>query len=149
MKPTRAKFLKTVLGLMGTPYIWGGRSRAGVDCWGLVAFALREASGGQLGFEAWWTDRAWQELPPVDSPAPGDLAFYGGKSPVDVEHVMVVIVPPRAAIETGVCMGAAGGDHTVTTVAEAEAKSACVKPRDSVFYRQDFRGYRSMAQFFS
>lgn len=147
MKPTRAKFLKRGLELMGTPYVWGGRSNAGVDCWGFVALLLRDTSGGELGFEKWWTDKAWMELTSTGSARPGDLAFYGGNGPEDVDHVMIVLHPPGGALPDGMVFGASGGDRHCLTPEDAAERSACVKPFLSVRYRGDFRGYRSMSSF--
>jgi hypothetical protein len=79
---SKPAFLRRVLELVHTPYIYGGRSRDGVDCWGIVALAWEMAGGGERFFE-WWTDVGWQKLevvgetvgPGILPPETGDLAF--------------------------------------------------------------------------
>lgn len=139
--PTRGAFLYRALSLMGTLYSYGGRSRLGIDCSGVLDLALFEAGGPD------WrlthnTDRLWRELPPTVEPEPGDPVFYGGKADDDVDHVMLWL-------PFGLVFGAAGGDSSTRTMEEATRKNARVKVRDRVLYRDDFRGYRSMAPLFS
>lgn len=147
MKPSRANYLKRALSLMSTPYLWGGRTHKGVDCFGMVALALKEASEDAVDLRAWWTDKAWAELPATDSPLPGDLIFYGGESDTDVEHVMVLLVPEGPAASGGVIFGASGGGKANTTVEYSMAKGHGVQVKTSIYYRGDFRGFRSLAPF--
>jgi len=142
--PERAAFLAHLLRLMGVPYIYGGRNTNGVDCWGLIALAYKEA-GGSVRLIAWWTDVAWNTLGKLDSEAelqPGDLAFYGGAGPKDVAHVMV-------CLSNGLVMGASGGDSTTKTIPEALRVGAKVKVFESLTaynkQRGDFRGFRRLA----
>lgn len=134
--PRRTRFLKCALERLGIPYVFGGKSNQGLDCSGLVTVALWEAGGPdwRLNYN---TDRLWAELPSVGDPMPGDLAFYGGSSDSDVDHVMVVG-------PLGMVFGACGGDHTTTTVSEAQRRHACVQFREVVLYRSDFRGFRRL-----
>lgn len=116
----------------------------GWDCFGLVACGALAAGGPDL--RTWWTDRAWLELLPVANPSPGDLALYGtGKpgAPQDVEHVEVLLelVNSLGAWRT---IGAAGGDHTVTTLARAELVGARVRRRNSHLERRNFAGFRRL-----
>lgn len=67
--------IAAALGFVGTPYVWGGASRSGVDCSGLVMLAYQAAgiylphySGGQ------WFDTTRVPLYDIQ---PGDLLFYG------------------------------------------------------------------------
>lgn len=74
--PARSDIALFALGLLDTPYSWGGRGPAtGFDCSGLVSHVYREAAGlrvqgssAQLGQKA--RPIARQEL------QPGDLVFF-------------------------------------------------------------------------
>jgi cell wall-associated NlpC family hydrolase len=138
--PTRALFLREAIQLMHTPYLWGGRTKTGVDCWGMVALAYREA-GGSPRLLQWWTDVAWNTLEETKEPEQGVLAFYGGNGPKDVSHVMLCLCD-------GLVMGGCGGDETTKTVIEAYRRRASVKVYDSLEtynrMRGDFRGFRRL-----
>ena len=60
-------------GFIGTPYVWGGLGRDGIDCSGLVHLAYR-AVGVRVPRDA--ADQAAAAVP-VDQPRPGDLYFFG------------------------------------------------------------------------
>lgn len=135
-----AAFLQCVLELVGTPYIWGGKYPAsGLDCSGLVTYALHK-SGGPDWRATHNTDKLWQQLPEPRFPCAGDLAFYGGRD-ADVEHVMVVL--PISDVEELV-IGACGGDSRTTSLREARRRGAKVQVRQGVHYRAGFRGYRKL-----
>lgn len=148
MKPLRAEFIRRCLLLTGTPYLWGGRNGGGLDCSGLVAVALHEASKGAVDLRGWWTDKMWAELPAIAVPLPGDLVFYGGVGP-DVQHVMVVLYPEGStALPEGLLVGASGGNRGTTTLREAARTGAQVDVKTAVRYRPDSRGFRSLAGLF-
>lgn len=141
--PRRLTFVKRCLELVHTPYIYGGRSKDGVDCWGFIAKAWEMAGGGETYFE-WWTDVGWNKLTKLDAldaPRPGDLAFYGGQKENDVEHVMV-------CLWGRMLIGASGGDSKTRTFVDAARKGAKVKIiEDGEAYnraRGDFRGLRRL-----
>ena len=78
--------IQAAMGLIGVPYVWGGATRSGVDCSGLVLLAYAAAgislphySGSQF---------ADTERVPLWNIQPGDLLFYG---PNGSEHEAMYI----------------------------------------------------------
>lgn len=71
--PTADDLIATALPFLGTPYLWGGTSGLGIDCSGLVQQVYR-LNGVGLDRDA---DQQALEGRPVDTPAPGDLLFFG------------------------------------------------------------------------
>jgi cell wall-associated NlpC family hydrolase len=81
--------LMRAIGLVGTPYHYGGNSpEGGFDCSGLVQFVFRDSAGLRL-------PRSTRELVAIDAPAvvrgdlqPGDLVFFhpggGGASHIGI-----------------------------------------------------------------
>lgn len=65
--------LAVARGFLGTPYVWGGLGRDGIDCSGLVHVSFR-AFGVRVPRDA--ADQAAAAVP-VDDPRPGDLWFFG------------------------------------------------------------------------
>ena len=104
--------------LIGTPYLWGGRTRIGVDCSGLVQMAL-EAAGVPCPRD---TDMQQAEVgadvlvpEPLDGLVRGDLVFWRGHVGVmsdgvmllhaNAHHMAVVVEPLVAAIQRNVRSG--------------------------------------------
>jgi cell wall-associated NlpC family hydrolase len=81
--------LSFALGQIGVPYVWGGESRAGYDCSGLVQAAYRTA-GVSLPRTAQEQFDAGPHLPAGAQLEPGDLVFFGS-STSDVTHVGMVV----------------------------------------------------------
>lgn len=72
-----ADFVAVATRFVGTPYLWGGRSRAGIDCSGLVQVALQAAGKSPLRD----TDMQQASLGspvPVEAAQRGDLVYWRG-----------------------------------------------------------------------
>ncbi|MGP1255299.1 MAG: C40 family peptidase [Kiloniellales bacterium] len=107
---TRPDHVETALGFLHTPYLWGGKSVAGVDCSGLVQLALTAAG------LACPRDTDMQEAsellgPLVDPAAPaqrGDLIFWKGHVAIALDaetvvnataHYLSTVVEPLAELD--------------------------------------------------
>ncbi len=75
--------------LLGIPYLWGGRTPAGLDCSGLVQMLLAE-QGIRVPRDAGDQERVSRPLGPRRRPRPGDLAFFGPLG-APAGHVGVII----------------------------------------------------------
>jgi hypothetical protein len=73
LEPRAADPVAFARGLLGTPYLWGGMTAAGIDCSGLVHMGFRTA-GRLVPRDA---DQQEDAGTPVDDPRPGDLVTYG------------------------------------------------------------------------
>lgn len=81
--PTATDPVEGARRLLGAPYEWGGMTRAGIDCSGLVHMAFR-ACGRLVPRDADQQEEAGQKLSEAEL-GPGDLVTYG--SPEQAEHV--------------------------------------------------------------
>lgn len=122
-----SNFLHEVLRLVGTPYLWGGKTPQGLDCSGLVTYALWRAGGPDWRQTHGSANLREACAKPEGPPRPGALAFYP-------RHVMV-------HVGLGVVVGACGGDSRTTNLAIAERKGARVMSKATHVYRPDFLGW--------
>ena len=83
--PAQASAVAAALSLLGTPYVWGGESKHGFDCSGLVQYSYSLAGVG-LPRVAQDQYDAGPPVPPGSVVVPGDLVFFGS-GPDDVHHV--------------------------------------------------------------
>ncbi len=78
--------IRAALSYLGVPYVWGGASRGGVDCSGLVMLAY-EAAGVDLPHYSGAQFDDTERVPLYDI-EPGDLLFYGYNGD---EHVAMYV----------------------------------------------------------
>ncbi len=147
MPTLRDRYIHWALAQLGRVTLWGAKGEGRLmpngylepafDCSGLVTCGYRHV-GPVNWTQTHNTDRLWAELPEVLEPEPGDLAFYGGTSPTDVEHVAIVLAGGHVICASG------------ATSKETSIKLAWDNPTHRVLvfncvdYRRkrDFRGYR-------
>lgn len=72
--------------LVGTPYVWGGRGGAGIDCSGLVQAVFARAGYVLPRDSDQQSEEAGRLLGPDEAPRRGDLVFAPG-------HVMILLDP--------------------------------------------------------
>lgn len=132
--PQRAAFLDWLVRHAGKPCLWAHKGPDIFDCSGLVTAGLRAIGVRRFDPNFTNTDKLWAELPETPTPHPGDLVFYGGLKPHDVEHVMVWWGDGRV-------YGACGATQRILTLQEALATGARVRFR-KLRYRKDLRGFR-------
>lgn len=73
LEPSAAEPLDHARTLLGVPYLWGGMTKRGIDCSGLVHMSFR-ATGRLVPRDA---DQQEDAGTPVEEPRPGDLISYG------------------------------------------------------------------------
>lgn len=125
-----------LLSYLHIPYIWGGQSRAGLDCSGLVGEWWKQIGFRPAGFDT-TADKLFDGYRTGALPGRklttgqfGALAFYG--SGTYAGHVAI-------CYDDVTVIGANGGSKSMDTAAKARAKNACVR-LDRIDYRNDLLG---------
>lgn len=84
---------------LNAPYLWGGRTPAGVDCSGLTQM-LYMAAGVILPRDAWQQAELGVNVELVDLAVPGDLAFFDNADG-RIVHVGIVLTDRRILHASG------------------------------------------------
>ncbi len=84
---------------LNAPYLWGGRTPAGVDCSGLTQM-LFLAAGVVLPRDAWQQAELGETVELVDLAIPGDLAFFDNAEG-RIVHVGIVLGDRRILHASG------------------------------------------------
>ena len=121
---TRADFVAVAERFVGAPYVWGGKTRLGVDCSGLVQVALQAAGRScprdsdmqqaEVGGAVAYADE-------LDDLQRGDLVFWKGHVGIMTDgfmllhanaHHMAVVIEPLKGAATRI----AGGGSPIVAV---------------------------------
>lgn len=87
-KGMAASALRTAMTMLGTPYVWGGSGASGVDCSGLIYYALKSAGFDVPRYRAKDWGHMGQAVSVQDA-RPGDVVYYD--EPGDTDHVGLYI----------------------------------------------------------
>lgn len=83
------KVIQVALSYLGTPYKYGGLTRSGMDCSGLLQQSFLEI-GISLNRSARGISEQGEEIP-IEQVAPGDLLFFRTKSRKTINHTGLVV----------------------------------------------------------
>lgn len=141
----RGTFMGAVRSKLGAIVVWAHKGPDTFDCSGLVTWALMHAGGDDVR-DTHNANRLWYLLPPIASPAIGDLAFWSSTSVGQMSHVAIVTgVSADGDTINGVPIISADGATPSFTLEMATASTHCrVREHSSIAVtgRQYFRGFR-------
>ena len=81
--------IQTAKMFLETPYLWGGKSHAGIDCSGLVQIVFRSC-GYQLKRDAWQQASMGLSVESLEKAKSGDLAFFSNDTG-KITHVGILL----------------------------------------------------------
>lgn len=87
-KGSLSKFVQCAKSYLGTPYVWGGNSRSGIDCSGLIYNAAQEAGLGTLPRTAKTLHGIATKINKSDL-SEGDLVFFASGG--SISHVAIYL----------------------------------------------------------
>lgn len=85
----KAGIVKDALGLLNSPYLWGGRTPFGIDCSGFTQLIYR-MNGKEIKRDASQQAEAGDSLSFVEEAEEGDLAFFDNAEGV-ITHVGIIM----------------------------------------------------------
>lgn len=87
----RRKFIDCAMGLLGTKYVYGGKTpRPGIDCSGLVSYSAKQGIGTDMSGNAQMIFDKCTRIPQKDA-VPGDLVFFKAPSDSRISHVGIYL----------------------------------------------------------
>jgi hypothetical protein len=93
LSPKQAKLMRFAAAYLQAPYLWGGRSPAGIDCSGFAQIAFKSI-GIALPRDASQQVLCGSTVDFVEESRPGDLAFFENENG-DITHVGIVCGPRK------------------------------------------------------
>ncbi len=86
---SRVQLIETAFSYLHAPYLWGGRTPAGIDCSGFTQMVYRIA-GHQIPRDAWQQAELGETLSFIEESEPGDLAFFDNNEG-RIVHVGIIL----------------------------------------------------------
>lgn len=88
-RQSRVELIETAFSYLHAPYLWGGRTPAGIDCSGFTQMVYRIA-GHQIPRDAWQQAELGETLSFIEESEPGDLAFFDNNEG-RIVHVGIIL----------------------------------------------------------